>query len=199
MIDWTGILILLAFFVGVPVTLVVVYYFAFKSAKKRDQEKIEAVIKETEDSVEGVLGRIRVLKRPKFSPLGEMPLIHAVLVFTANNVFVKIMAVEALHEAGERSIIGPVYRYLKGRGRKSEVDKDFTIASSNITKVGLENLRALGIKGRGVKLEVITSEKECEWLGNGLVLPDGWKKDVKLEDYEQVLRPIFGDKLSVKK
>jgi len=197
MIDWTGILILLAFFVGAPVTLVVVYYFAFKSAKKRDKERIEAVIKETEDSVEEVLGRIRVLKPPKFSPLGEMPLIHAVLVFTANNVFVKIMAVEDFHDAGYGSIVGDVYRYVKRRRRKSEVDKDFTIASSNITKVRLE--RALGIKGRGVKLKVVTSEKEYKWFGNGLVLPDGWKKDVKLEDYEQVLRPIFGDKLSIKK
>jgi hypothetical protein len=200
MIDWTGILILLAFFVGAPVIIIIVYYFAFKSAKKRDQERIEAVIKETEDSVEEVLGRIRVLKRPKFSPLGEMPLIHAVLVFTANNVFVKIMAVEALHEARDaRTIIGPVYRYVKGRGRKSKVDKDFTTANSNITRVWLERASALGIKGRGVKLKVITSEKEYEWVGNGLVLPDGWKKDVKLEDYEQVLRPIFGDKLSIKK
>jgi len=196
MIDWTGILFLLAFFVGAPVILIIVYYYAFKSAKKTDKEKIQEVIKETEDSVEEILGRIRVLKLPKFSPLGEMPLIHAVLVFTANNLFVKIMAVEDPHDVYP-TIIGDVYRYVKRRGRKSEVDKDFTIASSNITKVRLE--RALGIKGRGVKLKVVTSEKEYKWFGNGLVLPDGWKKDVKLEDYEQLLRPIFGDKLSIKK
>ena len=198
MIHWTGILVL-AIFVAAIVIVIIVYYYAFKSAKKRDQERIEAVIKETEDSIEEALGRIRVLKLPKFSPLGEMPLIHAVLVFTANNVFVKIMDAEALHEAGERSIIGPAYRYVKGRGRKSEVDKDFTIANSNITKVGLERMRVLGIKGKGVKLKIIASEKEYEWICNGLVLPDGWKKDVKLEDYEQVLQPIFGDKLSIKK
>ena len=137
------------------------------------------------------------MKLPKFSPLGEMPLIHTVLAFTASNVFVKIMAVEDPHDV--YPTIADVYRYVKRRRKKSEVDKDFTIASSNITKVELEHLRALGIKGRGVKIKLITSEKEYEWVGNGLVLPDGLKKDVKMEDYEQVLRPIFGDKLSIKK
>ncbi|UCE96581.1 MAG: hypothetical protein JSV51_03000, partial [Candidatus Bathyarchaeota archaeon] len=161
MTDWTGILLLLAFFVGAPVTIVIVYYYAFKSAKKRDKEKIEAIIKETEDSFEKVLGRIRVWKSPKFSLLGEMPLIHAVLVFTANNVFVKIIDVERLHEASGGSIIGDVYRYAKGRGKKSEVGKDFAIANSNVKRVWLKKF------GRGVKLKVVTSEKEYEWNGNG--------------------------------
>lgn len=199
MIDWCAILVLLAIFVGMPVFLVVVYFFAFKSAKKRDKERVEAVIAETEDSVEEVLGRIRVLKLPKFSPLGEMPLIHSVLVFTANNVFVKTLAVENPPDAGYGSIIGDVYKYVKRRRRKSEVGKDFTLDNSNVTRVEVGHPRALGLKGKGVKLKLITSGEEYEWIANGLILPDGWKKDVKLEDYEEILRLVFSDKLFVEK
>lgn len=194
MSEWIGILIILLIVVGCPAFLIIFSYHTFKGLKKRDQERIEAIIKETEDYDE-VLGRIRVLNLPKFSPLGEMPLIHAVLVITANSMFVERIAEEALHDAVGGSIVADVYRYVKRR-RKSEADKSFAIPKSKITKVWLKKF---GWRGRGVKLKVITTEKEYEWIGNGLVLTDGWKKDVKLKDYENILLRAFPDRLSVEK
>jgi hypothetical protein len=50
--------------------------------------------------------------------------------------------------------------------------------------------------GRLIGLNIITSRKKHKWGVRGLV-PE--KKGVKLEDYENMLRPIFKDRLIVKK
>ena len=72
-----------------------------------------------------------------------------------------------------------------------KADKNnFAIPKSEITKVELKKF------GRGAKINIITSKKKHKWYAAGLI-PE--KKGVKLEDYENILRPVFGDKLSVKK
>jgi hypothetical protein len=75
-------------------------------------------------------------------------------------------------------------------------NQGFSVPISEITKVELDKF---GWKNKAVKLSMITRESEYEWYGNGVVLPDRWRKNVKLEEYENILRPAFGDKLSVKK
>ena len=47
-----------------------------------------------------------------------------------------------------------------------------------------------------IRLSIVTREREYKWLVIG---PFPEKNDVKLEDYENMLRPIFGDRLTVKK
>ena len=69
-------------------------------------------------------------------------------------------------------------------------EKNFAIPNSEITKVELKKMRV------GVELNIITGKKEHKSWAKGLI-PE--KKKAKIEDYEKLLRPIFGDKLSVKK
>jgi hypothetical protein len=76
-------------------------------------------------------------------------------------------------------------------------ERNFAIPYSEITKVELEK------KWNGTKLDIITNKKKHKWNVHGIIpekspnfpLHRSWK----LEDYENMLRPVFGDKLSVKK
>jgi len=108
--------------------------------------------------------------------------------------------------------IGAVISEYKGKKKEKEYlelspesvltadKKNFAIPKSEITKVELKKRRF------GKELNIATSKKKYEWSDKiyeehkwnvaGLI-PE--KKDAKLEDYEDILRPIFGEKLSVKK
>ena len=67
---------------------------------------------------------------------------------------------------------------------------NFALRNSEITEIRLK-------KGWiGIKLEIITSKKKYKWGIEGL---NNQKKGLKLEDFENMLRPVFEDKLSVKK
>lgn len=67
---------------------------------------------------------------------------------------------------------------------------NFAIRNSEITEIRLK-------KGWiESKLEIITIKKKYKWGIEGL---NNQKEGLKLEDFENILRPIFGDKLSVKK
>ena len=81
--------------------------------------------------------------------------------------------------------------------KKSKIQ--FVIPNSEIGEIELKKTWA-----GTPKLTIITSRKKYEgarsyikheWTVEGLI-PE--KKDVTLEDYENILRSIFGDKLSVK-
>ncbi len=71
---------------------------------------------------------------------------------------------------------------------------NFAIPNSEVAKVELKSRMRLNIK---------TSKKEHKWYGGGLsrglVLPEREGKLQYPEDYENILRPIFGDRLIVKK
>jgi hypothetical protein len=69
-------------------------------------------------------------------------------------------------------------------------EKNFAIPNSEITKVELRK------RWVGVELNILAREKEHKSLVTGLI-PE--KKKTKIEDYEKLLRPVFGDKLSVEK
>ena len=68
---------------------------------------------------------------------------------------------------------------------------NLVIPNSKITKVELRK----GLLG-GKSIKIITNHSELKYAIVGL---NNRKKGVKFEDYESVLRPVFGDKLSVKK
>lgn len=174
-----------------------------KKYEERYQERIEAIIKRTEDLGEEVLGRIRVWRKTPFSLIDDTSMIHEILVITPHRVFVERMAEENMTPPRARlpGWIKDVNRYVKKRRKTEErlkADVDFAIPKSEIKRVELNNFG-----WKGVKLNIITSEKEYNWYGAGygagLVLPDGWKTGVKLEDYENILRLAFPKKLSVKK
>jgi len=72
---------------------------------------------------------------------------------------------------------------------------NYAIPNSEITRVELKSR---------MRLNIITSKDKHKWYGGGLsrdlILPEKKEKKVRYpEDYGNMLRPIFGDKLSVKK
>lgn len=71
---------------------------------------------------------------------------------------------------------------------------NYAISNSEVTKVELKSRMRLNIK---------TNRKEHKWYGGGLsrglVLPEKEGKLQYPEDYENTLRPIFGERLLVKK
>jgi len=72
-----------------------------------------------------------------------------------------------------------------------KADKNnFAIPNSEVTKIELKSRR---------RFHITTSKKKHEWYA-GPILPEEKGKKVRYpEDYEDILRPVFGDKLSVKK
>jgi len=145
---------------------------ASRRVKEKEQERSEAIVKEVEDLGEKVLGCIRVVRR------GYGVGINEVLVITPSGVIVAGIA-----ETGPTSDAG-------GPPYISWSDVRIDIPRSEITKVELDKFVKL------IKLDIITREEEYKWYPKGLI-PE--QKDVKLEDYENILRQAFPDKLSVKK
>ena len=78
-----------------------------------------------------------------------------------------------------------------------EIDKDnFALPYFEITKVELKKGWLKQPKLSIILSREVSKEKKYEWNLMGLIVPE---KGVKFEDYENTLRPIFGDRLSVKK
>ena len=73
---------------------------------------------------------------------------------------------------------------------------NFAIANSEIIEVELKGRSAHKWWGKRGIITIKTKKKKYTW-SYGSLIPD--KKDVKLEDCENMLRPVFEDKLSVKK
>ena len=98
--------------------IAIVYYsakLASKGAKKRDQERIEAVIKRTEDLGEEVLGRIRVWRRTPFSLIDDTSMIHEVLLITPNSVFVERMVEDGGRNPYRSIILDSIASYVEKR------------------------------------------------------------------------------------
>ena len=130
-----------------------------------------------------------------------------VLVFTPNRVFVArfpeggrgardafgiaLAVIDTLwashtRRKSEERLMANLEEFLKADKSK------FFISTSEIREVELKKRPSVHLL---CDLKIITYGKH-EWCVEGLI-PE--KKDVKIEDYENMLRPIFGDKLSVKK
>ena len=134
-----------------------------------------------------------------------------VLVFTPNSLFVARLSTRGIFGVNRgEDAIGIAMLFIdmlwdSHTRRKSEerlmanleellkADKSkFVIPTSEIREVELKKRPSVHLL---CDLKIITYGKH-EWCVEGLI-PE--KKDVKLEDYENMLRPVFGDKLSVKK
>jgi len=141
-----------------------------------------------------------------------------VLAFTPNRVFVVGFPEGGIFgggygedPVGVAMLVIDVLAGLHTRGKSDELLKadfeEFLKAGKNNLVIPNSEIREVELKngGKWAKLNIITSKKkyergdkiyvEYEWHVAGLI-PE--KKDVKIEDYENILRPIFGDKLSVK-
>lgn len=66
---------------------------------------------------------------------------------------------------------------------------NFSIYHSEVRSVELKK------HGLGAKIRLITDEKKYEWYVRGIP----GKKDAKIEDYENILKTVFPNKLSVSK
>ena len=141
---------------------------------------------------EEVLGVIGVM-RPAFART-----IYETLFFTPDRVIV------ARTSGGLGTLFGGIgagIEAYRGAKKAEEMRKlslesvltadkhNYAISNSEITKVELRK------KWTGIKINIETKDKTGKWTCTGI--PE--KKKVKLEDYENILRPVFGDKLSVKK
>lgn len=141
---------------------------------------------------EEVLGVIGVM-RPAFART-----IYETLFFTPDRVIV------ARTSGGLGAVFGGIGAGIDAYrgGKKAEelgklsmesvltADKhNYAVSNSEITKVELRK------KWTGIKINIETKDETGKWTCIGI--PE--KKKVKIEDYENILRPVFGDKLSVKK
>ncbi|MCW4052686.1 MAG: hypothetical protein NWE78_05725 [Candidatus Bathyarchaeota archaeon] len=71
---------------------------------------------------------------------------------------------------------------------------NYAIPSSEITRIDL--WKKLG----GIRIRIETSDKRTpKWVGMGTHPKTSPKKGFKIGDYENILRPVFGEKLFVKK
>jgi len=141
---------------------------------------------------EEVLGIIQVLKTGFRSA-------NQILFVTPDRV---IVARKSGASGGLFGVIGIAIQASKGKKREKEYlelspedvlkadKKNFALPNSEIREV---ELKCGG--GNLVELKIITSEKKHKWL----VLPFEVKKEQRTEDCENILRPVFGDRLSVKK
>ena len=122
------------------------------------------------------------------------------LFFTPDRVFVARVATGAPWYAPTeidiaKSLYNVSYKLKKSEkgylelplGDVLKADKNnYAISNSEIIKVELKKF------GRGSFINITTNKKTQKWFTLGLI-PE--KKDVKLEDYENILRQAFPDKL----
>ncbi len=184
----------------------------------KKQPRLSAPSKETPrmpETIEGekLLGCIRVTSHPRARIAGEK-----VLAFTPNRVFVVGFAGGAVFGGGYGEdpvgvVIGAIdllsglyARRKSGELLKASVE-EFLKADKNSFVIPNSEIREVELKKgwlTGVKLDITMNKKKYEW--GRLYEKHRWnvvglipeKKDAKVEDYENILRPAFGDKLSVK-
>ncbi len=145
------------------------------------------------------------------------PYVHEFLLFTPDRVIVARQLTKfPYHTASAHTDVDYILKTVKVEEILKSDKHNFDIPNSVITKVELE--KRLGAQDaqyscpRGATasdtvkfrksrkrgwidlLYIITSAKQYRW--DGISIPK--KKDVEFEDYENILRPVFGEKLSVK-
>jgi len=106
--------------------------------------------------------------------------------------------------AGFGAAIGAIIDKTRRKEKKEQTpeellkaENNFDMLYSEITKVELKKKWSGGLE---IKMELIDEEIEGEtYWGKWVATDIPEKKKATIEDYENILRPIFGDKLSVKK
>ena len=166
-------------------------------------------------------GKVLGILRAKRSVFSIPPYVHEFLLFTPEMVVVVRQSTKLLPypTAGvHTNVIGMLVEFLKTMRIEEILRSDkhnFAIANSEIKTVELtkwvlpRGFFEMEVYPRGatgsdvVKLEkshgwiefsIITSKKKYQW--KDLEIPE--KKHVEFEDCENMLRPVFGDKLSVR-
>ena len=166
---------------------------------------------------EKVLGILRA-KRSVFS---IPPYVHEFLLFTPKRVVVVRQSTKlfpyltAGAHAGVSDMLGELLKTMKVEDALRSDKHNFAISISEITKVELTKwvmprgffemeVYPHGATGSDVvklekshgwiELSIITSKKKYSW--KDLEIPQ--KKPTEFEDCQKMLRPIFGDKLSVR-
>ena len=165
-------------------------------------------------------GKVLGILRAKRSVFSIPPYVHEFLLFTPERVVVVRQSTKLLPypTAGVHNVIGMLVEFLKTMRIEEILRSDkhnFAIANSEIKKVELtkwvipRGFFEMEVYPRGatgsdvVKLEkshgwiefsIITSEKKYQW--KDLEIPG--KRSTDFEDCENMLRPIFRDKLSVR-
>lgn len=164
------------------VLIIIVFVRKYQKWDARDEKRIENIVNHYKSSFfldKNVIGFIRVMRHS----LRKGTKTDEVLVITPNKVFVEGIAVERIKRIGiDDYALRRTYSY-----------DSFSMPKSEIVKVELNKFLPFW---RKVKLNIITGETEYSWFVQGFIPK---KKGTRLENYESLLRPIFGDKLSVKK
>jgi hypothetical protein len=95
-------------------------------------------------------------------------------------------AISAWHKSGEQE--KQLAEVSPQEILRSNVN-NYEIAYSSVKNVQLKKF------GLGVSIRIVTDEKEYKWSARGIP----GKKNWKIEDFENILQPIFADRLSVMK
>lgn len=154
--------------IGVPGLLGASFYFTYRahtSLKVMEQERSETTASEIEKTGEKVLGSVKV-ERPE-SPLRPGEFVREVLVVTPDKIFIERTA-----------DVSPSY---------SALIIDWTearrvIPESEVIEVELKKFL------RAVRLKIVASGEQYKWFVRGLI-PE--KKNVRVEEYESILRPVL--------
>jgi hypothetical protein len=166
-------------------------------------------------------GKVLGILRAKRSVFSIPPYVHEFLLFTPERVVVVRQSAKLFPypTAGAYANVSDMLVELLKTMKIEDVlrsDKhNFAISISEITKVELtkwvipRGFFEMEVYPRGatgsdvdklekshgwIELSIITSKKKYQW--KDLEIPK--KKPVEFEDYRNMLRPIFGDKLSVR-
>ena len=159
--------------------------------------------------------------RAKRSVFSIPPYVHEFLLFTPERVVVVRQSTKlfpyltAGAHADVSDMLGELLKTMKMEDVLRADKHNFAISLSEITKVELtkwvipRGFFEMEVYPRGatgsdvvklekshgwIELSIITSEKKYQW--KDLEIPK--KKVMEFEDYRNMLRPIFGDKLSVR-
>jgi len=124
------------------------------------------------------------------------PYVHELLLFTPQRVIVARKSKLPYFAAGPHTdvsdILEELVRTMDIEGVLRSDKHNFVVFNSEIRKVELKASHSgMDI---WIDLNITTREKKYKW--HDLNIPQ--KKDAKLEDYEDMLRSAFGDKLSVR-
>jgi len=168
-----------------------------------------------------VSGKVLGILRAKRSVFSIPPTVHEFLLFTPERVVVVRQSAKLLPYptvGAQADVSGMLVEFLKTMKVEDVLRSDkhnFAIPLSEIKKVELtkwvipRGFFEMEVYPRGatgsdvdklekshgwIELSIITSEKKHQW--KDLEIPK--KKPLEFEDCQNILRPIFGDKLSVR-
>ena len=166
-------------------------------------------------------GKVLGILRAKRSVFSIPPTVHEFLLFTRERVVVVRQSTKLFPypTAGTHTNVSDMFveflKTMKVEDVLRSAKHNFAIPHSEITKVELtkwvipRGFFEMEVYPRGatgsdvvklekshgwVELSIITSEKKYQW--KDLEIPK--KKPIEFEDCQNMLRPVFGDKLSVR-